>query len=244
VWFLKTTNMQYALYKAGERGIKNIGWLLSHFTFSFSSYTNPVQNGFGLLKAFNDDIVAPGKGFGLHPHQNMEIISIMLAGTMNHKDSMGYSEVVHKDWVQIMSAGSGLRHEEYNIGEEEVNFLQIWNEPKLQQINPRYQRRYFPEEKRKNKLQVIVSNEEGSEHCWINQNAKLSLGYFEKGSAVSYNFAPQNKAVFVFSIDNALNVNGIALQSRDAVGLWDTHEVLIHCLEESRFLLIEVPINH
>lgn len=236
--------MQYIQYKASERGVKDLGWLVSSFTFSFSSFAHPGRNGFGLLKAFNDDFVEQGKGFGLHPHQNMEIISIMLAGSMNHKDSMGYSDVVHKDWVQIMSAGTGLRHEEYNVSEEQVNFLQIWIEPKLQNINPRYQRRYFPEADRKNKLQVIVSNEEGTAHCWINQNAKLSLGYFEKGSSVSYTFAPQNKAVFVFSIDNSLIVNGIALQSRDAVGIWDTHELQITCPEESRFLIIEVPINH
>lgn len=114
--------MQHIHFKAGERGVKNIGWLISNFTFSFSSYANPNRNGFGLLKVFNDDFVEAGKGFGLHPHQNMEIISVMLAGSMNHKDTLGYSEVVHKDWVQIMSAGSGLRHEEYNVGEDEVNF--------------------------------------------------------------------------------------------------------------------------
>lgn len=236
--------MQHIHFKAGERGVKNIGWLISNFTFSFSSYANPNRNGFGLLKVFNDDFVEAGKGFGLHPHQNMEIISVMLAGSMNHKDTLGYSEVVHKDWVQIMSAGSGLRHEEYNVGEDEVNFLQIWIEPKLQNINPRYQRRFFPEEKRKNKLQVIVSNEEGTEHCWINQNAKLSLGYFESGKKLDYHFNPTNKAVFVFNIDNALKVNGVALQHRDGIGIWDTDTIDILCTEESRFLIIEVPINH
>ena len=236
--------MQHIHFKASERGIKNIGWLVSNFTFSFSSYANPNRNGFGLLKVFNDDFVEAGKGFGLHPHQNMEIISVMLAGSMNHKDTLGYSDVVHKDWVQIMSAGSGLRHEEYNVGEEEVNFLQIWIEPKLQNINPRYQRRYFPEATRKNRLQVIVSNEEGTEHCWINQNAKLSLGYFEAGQQLDYHFNPTNKAVFIFNIDNALTVNGVALQHRDGIGIWDTDTIHIHCTEESRFLIIEVPINH
>lgn len=236
--------MKSIFFKAADRGLKDIGWLRSHFSFSFSSYANPARNGFGLLKVFNDDFVEAGKGFGLHPHQNMEIISVILEGSMNHKDTLGYSEVVHKDWVQIMSAGSGLRHEEYNVGNDEVNFLQIWIEPKLQNINPRYQRRHFPEEQRKNKLVTIVSNEEGQAHCWINQNARLSLGYFEAGQSLRYDFNPVNKAVFVFNIGPSLEVAGNHLGHRDALGLWETGSIDIRCSEESRFLLIEVPINH
>src|SRR3954462_7230184 len=167
--------MEFKLYPAEKRGTKDIGWLRSNFIFSFSEYYNPVNSAFGTLVAFNDDFVEAGKGFGLHPHVNMEIISIMLSGSMNHKDSMGYSNVVHEDWVQIMSAGSGLRHEEYNVGDSDVNFLQIWIQPKLQNITPRYQFRYFPKEKRQNKLQTIISNEEGPVHCWINQNTRISL---------------------------------------------------------------------
>jgi hypothetical protein len=173
--------MQTKIFPAAERGVKNIGWLQSNFFFSFSDYQEPTKSAFGTLFAFNDDFVQPGKGFGIHPHMNMEIISVMLAGSMNHKDTMGYSNVVHEDWVQIMSAGSGLRHEEYNVGEVDVNFLQIWILPKLQNINPRYQFRHFPKEKRRNKIQTIISGEEGMEHCWINQNSKLSLGLFDAG---------------------------------------------------------------
>lgn len=236
--------MQTKIIKASERGLKDIGWLKSNFLFSFSSYANPDRSGFGLLRTFNDDFVAAGNGFGLHAHMNMEIISVMLAGKMNHKDSMGYSEVVEKDWVQIMSGGTGLRHEEYNVGQDEVNFLQIWIEPKLQNIPPRYQRRSFPEEKRKNQLVTIVSNEEGQSHCWINQNAKLSLGYFEAGQTITYAFNPVNKAVFIYNIDGTLHLHGNEIGSRDGIGLWDTAEVSIACTTESRFLIIEAPINH
>lgn len=236
--------MQYQLFKANQRGVKDIGWLKSNFTFSFSSYQNPLRNGFGLLKVFNDDVVAVGGGFGLHPHVNMEIISVMLKGNMNHKDTLGYTEVLEKDWVQIMSAGSGMRHEEHNVGNEEVAFLQIWIEPKLQNISPRYQRRFFPEEKRKNRLQTIVSNTEGTEHCWINQNAKLSLGYFEQGNSVTYHFEPANKCVFVFCISGQLETAGQILQARDAIGIWQTDTLNLNSLSETRFLLIEVPINH
>ena len=139
--------MRVQSFPAADRGIKNIGWLKSNFVFSFSDFGDPSKSAFGTLQAFNDDYVEAGRGFGLHPHMNMEIISLMLSGSMNHKDSMGYSNVVHKDWVQIMSAGSGLRHEEYNVGEDEVNFLQIWIQPKLQNIIPRYQFRYFSQRK-------------------------------------------------------------------------------------------------
>jgi len=236
--------MKYQLYKQNERGLKDLGWLQSNFTFSFSGHYNPVRAGFGLLRVLNDDFVAPQNGFGLHAHANMEIISVMLAGSMNHIDSLGYKEVVHQDWVQIMSAGSGLRHEEHNVGEAEVNFLQIWIEPKLQNITPRYQRRFFPEEKRLNKLVTIVSNEEGQAHCWINQNAKLSLGYFEKDQALSYQFNPVNKGLFIFNISGNLQVNEQTLAPRDGLGIWETDEIHIKFLSNSKFLLIEVPINH
>lgn len=235
--------MKTHLYAGSERGTKNIGWLKSKFTFSFSDYYNPVQSSLGTLVAFNDDLLEPAKGFGLHPHVNMEIISVLLAGRMNHKDSMGYSTVFEAGAVQIMSAGSGLRHEEYNVGDEQVNFLQIWIEPKLQNITPRYQFRSFPKETRKNKLTTIVSWEEGQAHCWINQNAKLSIGYFDEGEVVEYSFSPENKCVFIFVIEGTLMVNETLVQRRDALGVWDTASVHLKPLATSEFLIIETPIN-
>ena len=236
--------MPHITQRADERGTKDIGWLISKFSFSFSSYYNPVKNGFGLLIALNDDIVKPGGGFGLHPHTNMEIISVLLQGKMNHKDSMGYSDVVEKDWVQIMSAGKGLKHEEYNVGEEDVNFLQIWVEPKLQNVEPRYQRRNFPKEKRKNILKTVISNEEGQEHCWINQNAKLSLGYFDAGQTIEYKFNPLNKAVYIFVMEGLLSTANENIGRRDAIGFWDTDTITIQTEQASEFIVIEVPINH
>ena len=236
--------MQHTIYKAEERGIKDIGWLKSNFNFSFSSYANPTRNGFGLLKVFNDDFVEAGKGFGLHAHQNMEIISVLLNGKMNHKDSMGYSDVVEKDWVQIMSAGSGLRHEEYNVGNDDVNFLQIWIEPKLQNINPRYQRRNFPKQNRINKLQTIVSNEESLEHCWINQNAKLSLGYFTEQINLAYTLDPFNKCIFIFVIEGKINIGGNSINKRDAIGIWQTDTIHLDIEPDTEFIVIETPINH
>jgi quercetin 2,3-dioxygenase len=235
--------MQLQQFLASERGKKDSGWLRSNFTFSFSSYYHPLKSAFGTLLAFNDDFLAVGKGFGVHPHMNMEIISIMLKGKMNHKDSMGYSTTVEEGGVQIMSAGSGLRHEEYNIGEEEVSFIQIWIQPKQQNITPRYQQRSFPLAKRRNLLKTIVSFEEGPEHCWINQNAKLSLGYFDSGEKVRYSFNPVNKCLFIFLIEGSIRIGDITLNERDALGIWNTGEVMIQCEATSHFLIIETPVN-
>ena len=196
--------MKRMIIRANERGLLDKGWLQSNFLFSFSAYRNPVKKGFGTLKVMNDDFVAAGEGFGIHPHANMEIISVMLAGNMSHKDSMGYDTVVKEDWVQIMSAGQGLFHEEYNVGEDEVNFLQIWIEPRLQNIPPRYQRRHFPKEKRQNQIVTVVSQETGMDHCWINQDAKLSLGLFEQGYQVEYEFNQENKCLFVYVISGEI----------------------------------------
>lgn len=235
--------MKSQIFRRAERGIKDIGWLKSNFYFSFSDYYNPVKSAFGTLQAFNDDYVESGKGFGIHPHINMEIISVMLKGSMNHKDSMGYSNVVHEDWVQIMSAGSGLRHEEYNVGDDDVNFLQIWIQPKQQNITPRYQFRHFPKEKRINQLQTIVSSEEGLTHCWTAQNAKLSLGYFDAAQEVAYNFNPTNKCVFIFLIKGKIRVDGTDLEERDAIGVWETDSFPIHVAAGTEFLVIETPVN-
>jgi len=235
--------MQIQQFPVSERGKKDIGWLKSNFVFSFSDYYHPLKSAFGTLQAFNDDYVEKGKGFGIHPHVNMEIISVLLKGKMNHKDTMGYSTVIEEGGVQIMSAGSGLRHEEYNIGEEDVNFLQIWIQPKLQNIDPRYQLRHFPKAKRKNELKVIVSNEEGLAHCWINQNAKLSLGYFDKGQDITYSFNPTNKCLFIFLASGSIRVNDKNLYEKDGIGVWETDNVSIHCEEGSEFLIIETPVN-
>ncbi|HEX2533735.1 MAG TPA: pirin family protein [Chitinophagaceae bacterium] len=230
-------------FDAGNRGVKDAGWLRSNFFFSFSSFQDPTRSAFGSIQAFNDDYLAPGKGFGIHPHINMEIISIMLKGSMTHKDSMGYDAVVSEDWVQIMSAGSGLYHEEHAAGEEEVNFLQIWIEPKQQNIRPRYQSRYFPKEKRRNQLTTVIWNEEGAGHCWINQNARLSLGLFDAGQQVLYTFHAENKCLFLFCISGTLEVAGETLNARDGLGIWNTNTLSISCSTEAEFLLIEAPVN-
>lgn len=235
--------MNVQFFPASERGLKDIGWLKSNFVFSFSDFYNPVKSAFGTLLAFNDDEVEAGKGFGTHAHLNMEIISVMLKGSMNHKDSLGYSNIVHEDGVQIMSAGSGLYHEEYNVGETGVNFLQIWIQPKLQNIKPRYQWRSFPKDKRRNTLKTIVSGEEGLEHCWVNQNTKMSLGLYDEQQTVSYSFSPTNKCLFLYVLEGSLRIGDHHINRRDALGIWDTNSVDLEVTAGTEFILIETPIN-
>ncbi len=236
--------MNYQLFPSSERGKKDLGWLKSNFSFSFSDYYDPTKSAFGTLVALNDDFVAIGKGFGWHPHQNMEIISIMLKGNMNHKDDMGYTNIVFEDCVQIMSAGSGLFHEEWNVGQEEVNFLQIWIQPKLQNVKPRYQYRHFPKLDRLDKLVTIVSNEEGQEHCWINQNTKISLGHFEIDTVLEYKLEEGNKALFLFVIEGHLTVSdNIALYQRDAIGIWQTKKINLIVKPNTSFVCIETVVN-
>ncbi len=241
--FLKFYTMHTQLFPATERGVKDLGWLRSNFVFSFSDFYHPGRSSFGTLFAFNDDYVQAGKGFGTHPHMNMEIVSVMLKGSMNHKDSMGYSNVVHQDWVQIMSAGSGLFHEEYNVGEEDVNFLQIWILPKQQNIRPRYQWRQFPKENRRNALKTIISPDEGMEHCWINQNTRMLLGLYDEAQTINYAFPATNKCLFLFVMEGSVQVAGEVLGRRDAIGIWDTEKVGIEVSANTEFLLIETPVN-
>lgn len=235
--------MKNKIIRADERGNKDSGWLKSKFILSFSNYVNPELSAFGTLFAFNDDLLSVGKGFGMHPHVNMEIISVLLKGKMNHKDSMDQNNIIGKGGVQIMSSGSGLFHEEYNVGDEEVNILQIWIYPKLQNVKPRYQYRSFPNENRFNKLQTIVSSEEGQEHCWINQNAKLSLGYFDAGNVVDYRFNPVNKCLFIYCIEGTIHVGENKLDARDGIGVWETDECQITIQSKAEFLIIETPVN-
>jgi len=175
------------LHKADTRGIANHGWLNSHHTFSFASYFNPERMGFGTLRVINDDVVAPSMGFGTHPHQNMEIISLPLRGALKHKDTMGNSHVIKKGEVQAMSAGTGVSHSEYNNSKtEDVNFLQIWVMPKKLNIAPNYSQKEFSAEQRKNKFQLVVSPDGRENTVSINQDAFFSLSDLKEGKTIEY----------------------------------------------------------
>jgi redox-sensitive bicupin YhaK (pirin superfamily) len=236
--------MKTILHKANTRGHANHGWLDSHHTFSFAHYYNPERVHFGMLRVLNDDVVAGGMGFGTHPHDNMEIISIPLSGDLEHKDSMGNVAVIRQHDVQIMSAGTGITHSEYNKNKDkQVNFLQIWVFPKQRNITPRYDQRTFKPEDRENKLQVVVSPEKESEGVWINQDAWFHLGNMKQGFATDYSVKMSGNGVYGFVIEGDVTINGQKLNKRDGMGVWDTDKFNITADSNAELLLMEVPMK-
>jgi redox-sensitive bicupin YhaK (pirin superfamily) len=236
--------MKTVLHRADTRGHANHGWLDTNHTFSFANYYDPARTHFGVLRVLNDDVVAGGKGFGKHRHDNMEIISIPLYGDLEHQDSMGNSTVIRQNDVQIMSAGAGKYHSEYNKNpEKKVNFLQIWVFPKEQDIEPRYDQRTFLPEDRINKFQNIVSPLEGDEGVRINQNAWFHWGNLKKGFTTEYTVKQSANGVYVFVIDGTVTINGEQLSKRDGLGVWETEKISIAASTDAEVLLLDVPMN-
>lgn len=234
---------KYILHKADSRGIANHGWLLSRHTFSFANYYNPERVNFGALRVLNDDIVKPAMGFGTHPHSNMEIVSIPLLGALAHKDSTGNEKAIKAGEVQIMSAGKGIYHSEYNFSKtEDVNFLQLWVLPKELNIDPRYGQKNFDPEKHPNQLITVVAPD-NPDALWINQDAWFSLGYFNKATDISYEFKNPGNGAYVFIIDGQATINGENLSKRDGLGIYDTPSFKLSVDKEAKFLIIDVPMN-
>jgi redox-sensitive bicupin YhaK (pirin superfamily) len=236
--------MNTVLHKAETRGRANHGWLNSMHTFSFANYHDPLRMNFGVLRVLNDDIVDGSKGFGKHPHDNMEIVSIPLSGDLEHKDSMGTSTVIRQNDVQIMSAGTGVYHSEYNKNvDQKVNFLQIWLFPKEMDIEPRYDQRTFQPEDRVNKFQNIVSPRKEDDGVWINQDAWFHLGSLKKGFQTEYAVKQKGNGVYAFVINGDITINGQKLNKRDGFGIWDTDKISINADSDAEVLLMEVPMN-
>jgi len=232
------------LHKADTRGMANHGWLQSYHTFSFANYYNPERMHFGVLRVLNDDTVQGGMGFGKHPHDNMEIISIPLEGDLEHKDSMGNVTVIRNGDVQVMSAGTGITHSEYNKNTEKtVKFLQIWVFPNKRNVAPRYDQITLKPEDRKNKLQQILSPNPDDAGVWIHQNAWFHLGDFDAGVSSDYQIKAPGNGVYVFVLNGDLSVNGQQLNRRDGLGIWDTDTLHIAADSKAEFLLMEVPMN-
>lgn len=233
------------LHKANTRGVANHGWLNSHHTFSFANYHNPERMHFGVLRVLNDDIVDEGMGFGTHPHDNMEIISIPLEGDLEHKDSMGNVAVIKNGDIQVLSAGTGITHSEYNKNtDKKVKFLQIWVFPNKRNVTPRYDQITLKEEDRKNKLQQVLSPSENDEGVWIHQNAWFHLGKFDKDVTVDYQLKDPKNGVYAFVLNGDFKLNEQELNSRDGLGIWDINELkLTASSENAEILLMEVPMN-
>jgi quercetin 2,3-dioxygenase len=235
--------MKKVLHTAGSRGHANHGWLNSFHTFSFAGYHDPSRVHFGLLRVLNDDVVAPGMGFGTHPHENMEIVSIPLSGALHHKDTTGRDEIIRSGDVQIMSAGSGISHSEMNASRnEEVNFLQLWIFPKLENITPRYEQKTFDKADRINKFQTVVSPLENDGAIFINQDAFLSLTDITTSNSLEYNMHSSNAGVYVFVLEGSVTIDGEKLSKRDGLGISDTVSFSIAADSDASLLLIEVPM--
>ncbi len=235
--------MKTILHKAYTRGAANHGWLNSYHTFSFAGYYNAERMNFGALRVLNDDTVAGGMGFGKHPHDNMEIVSIPLSGDLEHNDTTGRHEIIKQGDVQIMSAGSGIAHSEKNANHnEEVKFLQIWVMPKERNITPRYEQKSFPLKNRKNILQTVVAPD-NKEAIWINQNAWFTLGSFDAAASTNYTLHNTKSGVYVFVIKGDVTVDGIALQERDGLGITEAEVLNITANTDTEFLLMEVPMQ-
>jgi redox-sensitive bicupin YhaK (pirin superfamily) len=232
------------LHKADSRGHANHGWLDSHHSFSFANYHNPDRMHFGVLRVLNDDRVDAGMGFGTHPHDNMEIISIPLEGDLEHKDSMGNTAVIRKGDIQVMSAGTGIYHSEYNKNKDQLTkFLQIWVYPNKKNVTPRYDQITLNEADRRNKLQQIISPNADDEGVWIHQDAWFHLGKFDKDFTTEYKIKKEGNGIYAFVIKGDVTIGSINLNQRDALGIWDTAAINITAAsQDAELLLIEVPM--
>ncbi len=235
--------MKTTFYPADKRGHANHGWLNAHHSFSFGQWYNPEQVHFGALRVLNDDIIAGGGAFPTHPHDNMEIVTIPLSGAIAHKDSTGGQGIINAGDVQIMSAGSGIRHSEANASKtESLNLFQIWVFPKLENITPRYDQRTFSEADRKNKWQLTVSPDETDNALWINQDAVFALADIDAEKTLVYNIKFKGNGVYLMVIEGDVKVNGEILGKRDAVGVWDAEKVEIQAISATKIIAIEVPM--
>ncbi len=236
--------MKKILHRSETRGDANHGWLHSKHTFSFANYYDPQRMKFGVLRVLNDDKVSGGMGFGTHPHQNMEIISIPLSGDLEHQDSMGNTTVIKEGDIQVMSAGTGVQHSEYNKNkDEEVRFLQIWVIPHTQNVEPRYDQITLKKEDRKNKLQQVLSPNKEDAGVWIHQDAWFNMVDLDADKAVTYNFNLASNGLYLFVLEGSVEVAGEKLERRDGLGISDTQSITLKASEQASVLLMEVPLH-
>lgn len=235
----------YILHKANTRGHANHGWLNTYHTFSFAGYYDPERVHFGALRVINDDYIAPGMGFGTHPHDNMEIITIPLEGDLEHRDSMGNTSVIYHGDVQVMSAGTGIQHSEFNANKSEgLKLFQIWVFPNKKNVTPRYQQISLDIADRRNRLQQILSPNTDDDGVWIHQNAWFHLGEFDNGVAIDYSLKASGNGVYALVVKGRFEIDGKELDNRDGLGIYDTEKISIKALsQDAEILLMEVPMN-
>jgi redox-sensitive bicupin YhaK (pirin superfamily) len=236
--------METLVHPAKERGHANHGWLNAHHSFSFANWYDPGKIHFGMLRVLNDDEVAGGQGFGMHPHNDMEIITIILSGALEHKDNMGNGSVIRPGDVQVMSAGTGVYHSEFNPSATEATKLfQLWIFPKEKGIRPRYDQKTYPVEARKNTILPVASGFEKHDALYIHQDAVVSLASLEKGKSLSYTMAKPGNGVYLMVVEGKVSIDGKSLGRRDAIGISSVDSFSIIADESAELLLIDVPMN-
>lgn len=236
--------MKTIFHAAADRGHADHGWLNAHHSFSFASWYDPSRIHFGMLRVLNDDIVAGGEGFGMHPHNDMEIITIILEGALEHRDNMGNGSVIRPGDVQVMSAGTGVFHSEFNpLPDQSTNLFQIWIFPKENGIKPRYDQKSYSFADRKNKMQTVASGFKKGEELYIHQDAALSLTNPDKGTTVTYPFHKPGNGAYVMVINGSIRIGDQTLNKRDALGISETSSFDIIADEHSEVLIIEVPME-
>lgn len=233
------------LHQAETRGNANHGWLNAYHSFSFASWYNPERIQFGALRVLNDDTIAGGMGFGTHPHDNMEIITIPLEGDLAHKDSMGNTEIIKNGDIQVMSAGTGVQHSEFNPNaDQQTKLLQIWLFPNKRNVDPRYQQITLDVADRHNKLAQILSPNADDEGVWIHQDAWFNMGNFDAGITTEYKIKKEGNGVYAFILKGNVTINGQELNTRDAVGISETDTLNIKANTDAEFLLMDIPMNY
>jgi hypothetical protein len=236
--------MKKIFHASSTRGEANHGWLHAKHSFSFANYFDPKRIQFGALRVLNDDIIAPGMGFGSHPHDNMEIITIPLEGALEHKDSMDNIGVIEADEIQVMSAGTGIYHSEYNKNKDkQVKVLQLWILPNEKNVTPRYDQKSIKDLKKPNTLYPIVTPDPNGPGMWIHQDAWFHMGDFNRSTEIEYKINKDGNGVYVFLIEGSAEIAGEAIKKRDALGIWETDNFSLNMASNSRILLIEVPVN-
>ena len=240
---IEDKNINIVIHRSNTRNSADLGWLKVNHTFSFANYFNPERMNFGALRVLNDDTILGGKGFSTHPHENMEIITIPLEGSLKHKDNMGNGSIIKNGDIQVMSAGKGIQHSEYNANEKlEAKVLQIWLHPDKKNVTPRYQQLSLKDISKKNVFNQILSPSKNDQGVWIHQKSWFFLGEFSDTKTTKYKLHSQMNGVYVFVIEGKANINGIDLNERDGIGIWEIDSINISNSINSKILLMEVPM--
>ena len=237
-------DMNRVFHRAEDRGKADFGWLQARQSFSFGRWFDPEKVHFGALRVLNDDYIAGGRGFDTHAHDNMEIITIILDGALKHRDSMGHEAVIVPGDIQVMSAGRGITHSEFNhLDDTPCKLLQLWIFPKKKGVEPRYGDMKVDIDMMKNSLTQIVSPDPVDKGSWIHQDAWLHLGRLDKESAHNYEIKKSTNGVYVFVIEGEIKIEGQVIKNRDAMGVWDTSSFDIEVVEDAYILLVDVPME-